>query len=115
AVCANAETDHAANATNANDTRVMRSSRLRAPRSARRTTSRMRPAQRSRRLYGNCGGATRFFVACSKAYASSINFGSLQAMPVKLTPIGPGFASNPAGNGGVGSFGIIANGTVTVG
>ncbi len=54
-------------------------------------------------------------VACSNEYASSMSRGSLQAMPVKLTPIGPGLASKPSGNGGVGVFGINANGTMTVG
>jgi hypothetical protein len=42
-------------------------------------------------------GGTRRFVACSNAYASSISFGSLHAMPVKLTPNGAGFALKPAG------------------
>ena len=32
------------------------------------------------------GGGVRFFVACSKANASSSSRGSLQAGPVKLTP-----------------------------
>jgi hypothetical protein len=36
--------------------------------------------------YGNNGGGIRFFVACSNAYASSISFGSLHAIPLKLTP-----------------------------
>ena len=40
----------------------------------------------SGRSYGNCGGPTRFFVACSNAYATSMSLGSLQAPPVKLTP-----------------------------
>ena len=40
---------------------------------------------------------------------------SLQAIPVKLTPNGAGLALNPFGNGGVGSFGTIAKGTMTVG
>ncbi len=40
----------------------------------------------------------RRFVACSNAYAISISFGSLHAVPVKLTPYGAGFGSNPAGN-----------------
>src|SRR5436309_11352295 len=66
------------------------------------------------RRYGN-GGETRPFVACSKAYPSSISRGSLQAMPVKLTPNGPGLASNASGNGGNGALGTIANGTITVG
>ena len=34
---------------------------------------------------------------------------------VKLTPKGAGLASKPSGNGGVGAFGIRANGTITVG
>src|SRR5262245_28378962 len=38
--------------------------------------------------YGAIAGGTRFLVACSNAYASSIRRGSLQAMPVKLTPYG---------------------------
>ena len=63
--------------------------------------------------YGN--GATRFFVACSNAYASASSVGSLHAMPVKLTPNGVGFALKPSGNAGVGAFGTIANGTITVG
>ena len=41
--------------------------------------------------------------------------GSLQARPVKLTPNGAGLALNPAGNGGVGAFGTMPNGTITVG
>lgn len=65
--------------------------------------------------YGTDGGGTRFFVACSNAYASSRSRGSLQAIPVKLAPNGPGFASKPAGNAGVGSFGTSAYGTITVG
>jgi hypothetical protein len=36
--------------------------------------------------YGVLGGATRFFVACSNAYAISISTGSLHAAPVKPTP-----------------------------
>src|ERR1041384_4735458 len=40
-----------------------------------------------RLLYGNCGGAMRFFVACSNAYASSISRGSPHAPPRELTPI----------------------------
>ena len=67
------------------------------------------------RVSGVLGGGTRFFVACSNAYASSISRGSLHAMPVKLTPNGAGFASKPSGNGGVGAFGTSANGTMTVG
>ena len=47
--------------------------------------------------YGVAAGGTRFFVACSKAYANSISFGSLHAVPVKPTPNGAGLASNPAG------------------
>src|SRR6266481_1258050 len=64
--------------------------------------------------YSNPGG-TRRFVACSNAYPSSIRRGSLQAIPVKLTPNGPGLASNPSGNGGVAEFGTIPNGTTRVG
>jgi hypothetical protein len=36
--------------------------------------------------YGNSGGAIRRRVACSKAYPSARSFGSLHAIPVKLTP-----------------------------
>ena len=70
------------------------------------------------RDYGNPGGGVRFFVACSKANASVISFGSLHAVPVKLTPNGAGFGSNPAGKAlapvpaGIGSS---AYGTVIVG
>ena len=39
-----------------------------------------------RRAHGNPGGGLRRFVACSNANASVINFGSLQAPPVKLMP-----------------------------
>src|SRR5437762_14077880 len=69
----------------------------------------------ARGAHGNNGGGTRFFVACSNAYASSISFGSLHAIPVKLTPKGDGFASKPAGNAGVGAFATSAYGTMTVG
>lgn len=37
-------------------------------------------------LYGADAGGTRFFVACSNAYARAISRGSLHAIPVKLTP-----------------------------
>ena len=67
------------------------------------------------RVYGNCGGAIRFFVACSNAYPKPMSFGSVHAAPVKPIPNGAGFALNPGGNGGVGSFGTIPNGTITVG
>ena len=65
--------------------------------------------------YGALAGATRRLVACSKAYPNSINRGSLQAMPVKLTPNGLGFALNPDGNVSFGAFWAIPNGTITVG
>src|SRR3990170_3246263 len=65
--------------------------------------------------YFGSDGGTRLFVACSKAYASSMSLGSLHESPVKLTPYGPGFASKPAGNGGVGAFGTMPKGTITVG
>ena len=55
-------------------------------------------APRYPRGYGKSGGATRFFVACSNAYASPISFGSLHAVPVNVTLNGDGFGSNPAGN-----------------
>ena len=71
-----------------------------------------------RQHYGDDGGGARRFVACSKAYASSIRRGSLQAIPVKLTPNGDGFGLKPAGNGvaeGGGALGTVPNGTITVG
>jgi mitochondrial fission protein ELM1 len=46
------------------------------------------------------GGGTRRIVACSNAYARPINPGSLQAVPVNVTPNGCGSASKPAGKGG---------------
>ena len=52
------------------------------------------------RPYGKSGGAVRFFVACSNAYASAINLGSLHAVPVKLTLNGADLGSKPAGKGG---------------
>jgi len=58
-------------------------------------------------------GGTRRFVACSNAYAISMSRGSLQAVPVKLTPIGDGFASKPAG--AFGAFRTMPNGTMIVG
>src|SRR5262245_38890220 len=65
---------------------------------------------------GAAGGGTRRLVACSNAYASSINRGSLQAIPVKPTPNGVGFAAKFSGNVGVvGAFGTRPNGTITVG
>ena len=42
-------------------------------------------------------GGTRRLVACSKAKASSMSFGSLHAPPVKLTPKGDGFGLKPSG------------------
>src|SRR5437667_12780468 len=74
----------------------------------------MAAASPSGRGYGNAGG-TRRLVACSKAYPSSMSRGSLQAMPVTLTPKATGFASNASGIGGKGAFGTIPNGTITVG
>src|SRR5687767_2238954 len=71
-------------------------------------------AGRRSSFYSICGG-TLFLVACSKAYAMRMSVGSLQGMPVKLTPNGDGFALNDSGNGGVGAFGTNAKGTVTVG
>jgi len=83
----------------------------------RRARREMRATRRkcARGAHGNNGGGTRFFVACSNAYASSISFGSLHAIPVKLTPYGVGLALKPAGNAGAGAFGTNANGTMTVG
>src|SRR5262245_26027364 len=73
-------------------------------------------------------GGTRRLVACSKANASSSSFGSLHAIPVKLTPNGAGFGSKPAGKGFAGgppgappppppkgTLGTKAKGTITVG
>ena len=65
--------------------------------------------------HGNSAGGTLFFVACSNAYARRISVGSLQAMPVKLTPYGAGLALKSSGNAVVGAFGTNANGTITVG
>jgi hypothetical protein len=65
--------------------------------------------------YGVDGGGTRFFVACSKAYAISISFGSLHKVPVNPTPNGAGLALKPDGNAGFGAFGTIPNGTTTIG
>src|SRR4030095_9842797 len=72
-------------------------------------------AIRDPHCHGNNGGGTRFLVACSNAYASSISFGSLHAIPVKLTPNGAGLALNPPGNAGVGALGNIAKGTINRG
>jgi hypothetical protein len=41
--------------------------------------------------------------------------GSLQAPPAKLTPNGDDLALNPLGSGGLGTFGTIPKGTMTVG
>jgi hypothetical protein len=60
-------------------------------------------------------GGTRRLVACSNAYASSINRGSLQLMPAKLTPKGARLASKPVGKAGLGAFATMPNGTRTVG
>ena len=65
--------------------------------------------------YGVAEGGTRFFVACSNAYAISISFGSLHWAPVKPTPNGAGFALKPAGNGGFGALGTMPNGTTMIG
>jgi hypothetical protein len=75
-------------------------------------------ARRARTIYygyGALAGGTRRLVACSKAYPNSINRGSLQAMPVKLTPKGLGFALNPGGKASFGALSAIPNGTITVG
>src|SRR5262249_18722049 len=68
-----------------------------------------------RESHGKLGGGTRRLVAASNAYASSIRRGSLQAIPVKLTPNGAGWALNTSGMGGLTVFGTSANGTITVG
>ena len=85
-----------------------------AERHAQRDTTRAR----GQRDHGNCDGALRRFVACSNAYASAMSFGSLHAVPVKLTLYGCGFGSKPAGNA-VGpspaGTGTNVHGTVTVG
>ena len=66
--------------------------------------------------YGADEGGTLRFVACSNAYPSSINLGSLQAIPVKPTPYGVGFAAKLSGNAAlVGALGTKPNGTITVG
>ena len=46
--------------------------------------------------YGADAGGTLRFVACSKANAISINFGSLHWAPTKPTPNGAGMALKPA-------------------
>ena len=47
------------------------------------------PAEPGRAIdQGVLDGGTRFFVACSNAYAISIRDGSLHAVPVKPTPYG---------------------------
>ena len=66
-------------------------------------------------FYGVDAGGVRFFVACSNEYASFSNVGSLQAIPVKLTPNGAGLALKLSGNAGVGALGTKAHGTITVG
>lgn len=68
----------------------------------------------SRRISHGSGGMRRR-LACSKAYAISINLGSLHAPPAKLTPNGAGRASKPSGKGGDGTLRTIPNGTITVG
>ena len=71
-----------------------------------------------RRDHGNPVGSERRLVACSNANASWMSFGSLHAGPVKLTPYGAGFGTNPAGNAFVpvpGGTGSNAYGTVIVG
>lgn len=65
--------------------------------------------------HGNNGGGIRLFVACSNAYPSFSRVGSLQAIPVKLTPSGADFASNFSGKAGSGAFGTSPKGTITVG
>ena len=65
--------------------------------------------------YGAPEGASRFRVACSKAYAIARSLGSLQAVPVKLTPKGCNRGANASGNGIVAPFGTMPNGTITVG
>ena len=59
----------------------------------------------------------RRLVACSKANASVISFGSLHAPAVKLTPYGAGLGVNPAGKGfaAAAGTGMSVYGTVTVG
>src|SRR5262245_9382642 len=73
---------------------------------------------RGLRHQGNNGGVDRFLVACSNAYANSISFGSLHAVPVKLTLNGAGRGSKPSGKA-VGPVptgtGTNPYGTVTVG
>src|SRR6266542_144261 len=81
-----------------------------------RTPARGLAAKSSRQeTQGADGGGTRRFVACSKAYASSMRRGSAHDIAVKLTPYGAGRALYPPGNGGVAAFGTKPNGTMTVG
>src|SRR6266851_6184044 len=68
-----------------------------------------------RKNHGIAGGGTRLFAACSKAYAKRSSVGSLHAIPVKLTPNGAGLALKFSGKAGVGAFGTVPNGTMTVG
>ena len=68
-----------------------------------------------RAVQGVLGGGIRSKVACSKAYASAINRGSLQASPAKDTPNGAGCGSKFSGNAGPASFGTKPMGTMTVG
>src|SRR5262245_14208888 len=58
----------------------------------------------------NPGGGVLFLVACSNAYARRSSVGSLHAEPVKPTPYGCGFVSNPGGNGAGGVDGVAAGG-----
>ena len=72
-------------------------------------------ARNGQQAYGMSGGGARLLLACSKAYASAISRGSAQALAVKVTPNGAGFASKPAGKTGVGALGTMPNGTATIG
>ena len=51
------------------------------------------------RDHGYPGGGTRFFVACSNAYASPMIFGSAHLPERICTPNGGGFGSKCPGNG----------------
>src|SRR5438034_10696505 len=60
-----------------NATWDVRRCELRRARHEMRATRRECARGEARGAHGNNGGGTRFFVACSNAYASSISFGSL--------------------------------------
>ena len=73
------------------------------------------PPRAAKNPQGAEEGGTRFFVACSNAYASSSSFGSLHCAPTNPTPNGAGLALKPGGRGGLGAFGTIPKGTAIIG